>query len=372
MYIGSSYDTIPNGITGISTISSPIEICESTEELRLTPEKQKEINGYNPQKLACRPFIVPALLGFGIFVLVGIIAMNSVFINDYKHIVTDPEYLLLPANSTLKLSVNSYLYSEMEFSFTDTNMKNETIITFILASKNSEGSQSLPFVIEKDKCDLDKTDQHANCFITRYWPASGLPVLSSSSISCKSNIEDEHKKSFLVWKWFPLKPYKNRDIKDFNIKCPDLPLSEFHECSGLNHQLNIKRVLDYTKNNDSVVVMRFCTHDEFDAVEYRVQFNETRPLFTEPYNQYTMALNTDNKLAESVTVPLTSSDHNINIVVHGNIQPVEIQFKRKANVSRMLNNEVKVFGGAVGVIVASIVVCMLHVAILCMRMCRVY
>ena len=297
MYIGGSYNTIKNPITGVgnSTLSEEF-LLVSPEEIRQTSENQ---NNYNPQHArahAHRPFIVPTLLSFGIFVLVGIIAMNSVFINDYKHIVTDPENLLLPANSTFKLPVNSYLYSEMEFSFANTSMKNEAIITFILTSKNSEGSQSLSFVIEKEKCDLDKTDQHANCFITRYWPASGLPVLSSSSISCKSNIEDEHKKSFLVWKWFPLKSYKNRDIKDFNIKCPDL-LKPYHECSGLNDQLNIKRVLEYRQNND-IVAMRFCTHDEFDAVEYQALFDEMRPLFTDPYNQYTMALNTDNKLAD--------------------------------------------------------------------------
>ena len=322
-------------------------------------------------QLARRSFrIVLTLVIIGIAVLMGIIGVNSMFIYDYSQIVTDPQYLLLPSNSTLNLPVNPSQYSEIEFSFTNTSVEDETIITFILTSKNSEDSQSLPFVIEKDICDLGKTDQHANCFITRYWPASGLPILSSSSISCKSNIEDEDKKSFLVWKWFPLKPYKNRDIKDFNIKCPDL-LNEFHECSGLNDQLNIQDVLKYMQNND-VVVMRFCTHDEFDAVEYQALFNETRPLFTEPFNQYSMALNTDNELAESVTVSLTSSDQTIGIQTDGNIQPVEIQLKRKASVSRMLDNEFKVLVGAVGVIVATTFICMLHIAILCIQKYHIY
>ena len=149
-------------------------------------------------------------------------------------------------------------------------------------------------------------------------------------------------------------------------------MTQYHKCTDLDDLLYVETVLEHKTATDSVVVMRFCANYDIDAVEYRVQFNEMRPLFTEPYNQYTMALNTDNK-TESVTVPLTSSDQTINIVVNGNIKPVEIRSQGIASVSRMQevidNEHIKVFDGAISVIVAIVVVCILLFAILCMQKC---
>ena len=130
----------------------------------------------------------------------------------------------------------------------------------------------------------------------------GFSQMIASSAACES--KNSSKKSFLIWQWFPFDILKNIDV-NLNIECP----TEFendHECTGLDDQLKASTILQ-TTTDDSIVVMRFCTNDDIDAVEYRAQFNETRPLFTEQYFIYQMSLNIDDEMT-SVTFTRPFSD----------------------------------------------------------------
>ena len=293
-------------------------------------------------QLARRSFrIVLTLVFIGIAVLMGIIGVNGVFIYDYSQIVTDPQYLLLPSDSTFSLPVNPSLYSAINFSFTNTTVEDEITVHFRLTSRNLKDSEESVFEIKETKCDLKLANY--KCFITRYWP-TGMNV--SSNTSCYTKLfEGEDKKNYLVWQWFPFKLSKNRNTQDFNFECPPVDrLSFYHECD--RDELDVKKVLDTRVGTDSIVAMRFCTNKVTgsDEVEYRVQFNEAGLKFTGHYNQYTMTMSTsDDVRRKDVTVPLTSTndDHIIYIVVNGSsTKPVKIRAANFSSVSRMLDNEV--------------------------------
>ena len=204
-------------------------------------------------------------------------------------------------------------------------MDDETVYVVRFVADDTIDTITTPYSIEGNVCDLsDSKANNDDCFIIRHWTNDGgdQPVTDDSFISCKSNIFG--KKSFLIWQWFPFDAHKNSGV-NFNIECPE-DLYDYHECTSLDDQLTAYAIIQTKDSSDSIVVMRFCTNDGFDAVEYRVQFNEERPLFTQPHNYLTMASNID----ESVKVPQMDDIfyYNYYIVVDGygnSIQPIEIQ-----------------------------------------------
>ena len=280
-----------------------------------------------------------------------------------------PVYLLLPSNSTFTRAVDSTQYSAIKFSFTNENVVDKTTIRFIVTPNNQEHEETRSqYALDGMVCDLnDHESTNSNCFITRYWPYLHYPVYNTSFISCKSDIQNGSKKSFLVWKWFSVKTFKKSSI-DLNIDCPqELLNTDYFECSNLDNLFYIKPILQTNANSDSIVVMRFCTNSDIDAVEYRAQFNEYRLVVTGQYNQYTMGLNTDS-LRENVTVPLTTEDKFVRIVVDGNIQPVEIQMQYIASAARLLKNEIFAFDVAMAFVITAIVlliICGSIIAVVC-------
>ena len=123
--------------------------------------------------------------------------------------------------------------------------------------------------------------------------------------------------------------------------------------------MSVADILQDRNDGDRIVVMKFCTNDRIDAVDYSTVFHESYPKFVTPYNKYILS-NVDH---ESVTVPLTDGDKHIDIVVTGSgTDPVEIQLNRRASVTRMLE-DIRVYNGAIVVITFSIVLLLIHIGL---------
>ena len=310
--------------------------------------------------------ILATLVIATVIVLIVIIGLNSWFtgIHIHEEIIPKPQYLLLPVDSTFRLPVDSTKYGSIEFSLTDPHARTITI-TFILGGYINYYNSS-DFTINDANCDLNTakpiTSTSSDCNIVRYWPAYDDIPDPEGYVNCESRIRNEDKTSFLVWKWFPFQVYNynhsHKPILDFNIDSVDCN-SPYYECTSLNNPLSVADILQDRNDGDRIVVMKFCTNDRIDAVDYSTVFHESYPKFVTPYNKYILS-NVDH---ESVTVPLTDGDKHIDIVVTGSgTDPVEIQLNRRASVTRMLE-DIRVYNGAIVVITFSIVLLLIHIGL---------
>ena len=176
--------TVAEEVTTFSLTSSIL----SKEELTRTGEY---VTQQESSKQACQPVkqFILVMVAVTVFVLLGIIGINIMFIYNHSGQVASyqyPEYLLLPSNSTFTLPVDPSMFSALEFFFANTSIKDETTVKFILTSNDfAEGFVASNFITSGQVCNLERQAIGDNCLIARYWPELSYP---NGSISCESTI----------------------------------------------------------------------------------------------------------------------------------------------------------------------------------------